>query len=399
MLRTRAARAAVRPRNTSSGSAPPRRRGIATEADVDKARAYCQSQLRAGDYEAYLIRRFVPGPSRDAYDALRALNLELARLPETVSTPLLGRMRTQFWRDSVNSTFAGKPPREPICILLHRALSDLSSRRAGGGGGGGGAVAPLPSSSSSSSIRFWVQRLISTRELHMDNRPFASLAALEEYAENTYATLTYAVLAAAPLRSLHLDHLASHIGKACGIVAVLRGIPILAAPRAPAQTPMGGGGGGGQQQALLLPLDVMARAGVREEDVFRKGPQAPGLQDAVFEVATRANDHLITAREMLRNLRAGKGAGHDYEHEGEAEHVYEDREGSLLQRQQQQQPGGAADEQVAADLRRGFGALLEAVPAADFLQRLEKQNFDPFKVGPSWKLPWSIWRALQKQQI
>ncbi|EJT81168.1 hypothetical protein GGTG_01152 [Gaeumannomyces tritici R3-111a-1] len=394
MLRTRAARAAARPRNAGPGSAP-RRRGMATDADVDKARAYCQAQLRAGDYDSHLIRRFVPPPSRDAYDALRALNLELARLPETVSTPLLGRMRTQFWRDSVNATFAGRPPREPICILLHRALSDLSSR--GTTTGGGGVVAP-----STSSMKFWVQRLISTRELHMDNRPFASLAALEEYAEHTYATLTYAVLAAAPLRSLHLDHLASHIGKACGIVAVLRGIPILAAPRAPVQTPMGGGSSSssGQQQALLLPLDVMARAGVREEDVFRKGPQAPGLQDAVFEVATRANDHLITAREMLKNLRAGRDAGHDYEHEGEAEHVYESREGS-----RPQQPGGvtaaaaAADEQVAADLRRGFGALLEAVPAADFLQRLEKQNFDPFKVGPSWKLPWSIWRALQKQQI
>lgn len=390
MLRTRAARANVRPRNASLGSAP-RRRGIVTEADVDKARAYCQSQLRAGDYEAYLIRRFVPRPAQDAYDALRALNLELARLPETVSTPLLGRMRTQFWRDSINDTFAGKPPREPICILLHRALSDLS-RRTGGGG-----AAP----SSSSSIRFWVQRLVGTRELHMDNRPFASLAVLEEYGENTYATLTYAVLAAAPLRSLHLDHLASHIGKACGIVAVLRGIPVLAAPRSPIQTPLGGGGGGGggQQQALLLPLDVMARAGVREEDVFRKGPQAPGLQDAVFEVATRANDHLITAREMLKNLRAGKGAGHDYEHEGEAEHVYDDEDQGPRPQQQQLGGAGAVGEPVAEDLRRGFGALLEAVPAADFLQRLEKQNFDPFRVRPSWKLPWSIWRALQKQQI
>lgn len=276
----------------------------------------------------------------------------------------------QFWRDSVNSTFAGNPPREPISILLHNAVTELAARAG---------------SSSASSLKFWLLRLIATRERHMENKPFASLAALEDYSENTYATLMYMTLAAVPLRSVHMDHLASHIGKACGIIATLRGIPVLAAPSQSIQGPSGSSVGNTRSPALLLPLDVMAEAGVKEEDVFRRGPNAEGLQDAVFQVATRANDHLITAREMLKNLKSGKGPGHDYEHQEEAEHEYS----SLVQ----------GPEDTKSDIQRGFGVLLEAMAAGDYLQRLESANFDPFKVKSSWKLPWSLWRATKRQEI
>ncbi|KAK3944333.1 Squalene/phytoene synthase [Diplogelasinospora grovesii] len=346
------------------------RRGIVTDADVEQARKYCLNQLRHGDYEAYLIRQFVPRSSRDAYDALRTLNLELARLPETVSNPTIGRFRMQFWRDAVNSTFAGNPPREPISLLLSNAVAALASK-----------AGP----SSANSLKFWLLRLINIREQNMENRPFTSLSSLEDYAENTDATLMYMTLAAMPLRSVQMDHLASHIGKACGIVAILRGIPVLAAPSQPIQGPSGASVASTRNPALLLPLDVMAEVGLKEEDVFRKGPNADGLQDAVFKVATRANDHLITAREMLQNLQAGRDAGHDYEHEGETEHIYP-----------KAVDGG---ERASADIQRGFGVLLEAIPAGDYLQRLENVNFDPFKVKSSWKLPWRLWQALRRQEI
>ncbi|KAK0704627.1 Squalene/phytoene synthase [Lasiosphaeris hirsuta] len=346
------------------------RRGIVTDADVDQARKYCVNQLRNGDYEAYLVRRFVPRPAQDAYDALRTLNLELVHLPETVSNPTIGQFRIQFWRDTVNRTFAGDPPREPISILLHKAITDLRTRAG---------------DSSTSSLKFWLLRLINTREKHMENRPFADLSALEDYAENTYATLMYMTLAAAPLRSVHLDHLVSHIGKACGIVATLRGIPILAAPSQPIRGPSGTNVGNTRSPALLLPLDVMAEAGLKEEDVFRRGPNADGLQDAIFKVATRANDHLITAREMMKNLKSGEDPGHDYEHEDEAEHMYSSVE--------------ISDESTTVDIQRGFGVLLEALPATDYLQRLEAANFDPFKVKSSWKLPWRLWQALRRKEI
>ncbi|QGI82059.1 hypothetical protein CEK26_008758 [Fusarium fujikuroi] len=333
------------------------RRTYITDADVESARRYCLTQLQNSDYDAHLIRRFVPSPVQDTYAALRTLNLELVRLPELVSNPTIGSFRMKFWQESIDNTFAGRPPREPICILLHKGLQDLEAR---------------DGNSTKKSIKFWISRLIKTREKHMKNRPFANLASLEEYAENTYSTLMYTTLASLPLRSMHVDHLASHIGKACGIAAILRGIPVLAAPPSPVNTPSGQVPAV-REPALLLPLDAMAEAGVKEEEVFRQGPNAPGLQDAVFQVATRANDHLITAREMLKRLKAGEDPGHEFEHQGEAEHFY--TEGSDTLR----------------EIRQGFGVLLEAIPSAQYLQRLEQADFNPFAVKTAgWKLPWNV---------
>lgn len=273
----------------------------------------------------------------------------------------------KFWQESLEKTFAGQAPREPICILLQRALADLEDRAG---------------SATKKSIKFWVSRLVRTREKHMDNRPFSTLAALEEYAENTYSTMMYATLASMPLRSMDIDHLASHIGKACGIVAVLRGIPLLASQAAPVKTPSGADAPMTREPTLLLPLDIMAEEGVKEEEVFRQGPSAPGVQDAVFKVATRANDHLITVREMLKRLKAGEDAGHEFEHQGEAEHVYD------------------LESDRSRDIRHSFGVLLEAVPAAQFLENLEKANFDPFSVkSGGWKLPWRIWQSLSKERL
>ncbi|KAI1169990.1 squalene/phytoene synthase [Nemania sp. FL0916] len=351
------------------------RRTLVTDVDVDKARQYCIAQLRQSDYDAFLIRNFIPESRRDAYDAFRALNLELVRLPELVSTPVIGQLRFQFWRDAINNTFAGRPPKEPIMILLHSVLSRLAAD----------ADASPESSSSPSSIRFWLLRIINTREKHMDNRPFPTLSALEEYAENTYSTLMYAMLAALSVQSMHIDHLASHIGKACGIAAMCRGIPVLASPTPSVKGPDGANVAASRNPVILLPLDVMAETGLKEEDVYRYGPKAEGFRDAVFNVATRANDHLITAREMLKNIRAGEHPGHEYEHEGEEHHQHPVSE--------------LGKDGVDPLLQRGFGVLLEGIPADYYLARLETENFNPFTVKAGWKLPWRLWRAYRTQQI
>ncbi|PFH62278.1 hypothetical protein XA68_14273 [Ophiocordyceps unilateralis] len=318
-----------------------RRRTYVTEADIAPARSYCLTQLHKSDYDAHLIHRFVPHTVRDAYTALRTLNIELVRLPELVSKPIIGAMRVKFWEESLQHTFADRPPREPICILLHKGLCELEQR--------------VGSSATRQSIKFWISRLIKTRQKHMDNRPFSNLEALEDYGENTYSTIMYTTLAFMPLRSTHLDHLASHIGKACGIVAVLRGIPFLASPSQRIKTPLGAEAPSTREPCLLLPLDIMAEAGVKEEDVFRKGPHAPGLQDAVFKVATRAHHHLLTARDMFTRLKQGEDAGHEFEHQGEAEHV------------------DGEDGDAQADLHRSFGVFLEAVPADLYLNSLQKK--------------------------
>jgi NADH dehydrogenase [ubiquinone] 1 alpha subcomplex assembly factor 6 len=56
---------------------------------------------------------------------------------------------------------------------------------------------------------------------------------------------------------------------------------------------------------MIIPADITAKHGVSQEDVFRHGPQAAGIEDAVFQFATTGNDHLLTARDMFKSEMMG----------------------------------------------------------------------------------------------
>ena len=56
---------------------------------------------------------------------------------------------------------------------------------------------------------------------------------------------------------------------------------------------------------MVIPAEITAKHGVSQEEVFRKGPASKGIDDAVFDLATIANDNMVTAREMFGDI-AGK---------------------------------------------------------------------------------------------
>lgn len=280
-------------------------------------------------------------------------------------------MRMQFWRDTITKALALTPPKEPVAVLLAYAQGSLAARTDG----------------RSRLSKPWLHRIVNEREKYLHNPPYTSLGDLETYGENTYSTLLYLTLSALPMTSISADHVASHIGKAQGIVAVLRGIPLLAFPgeakHHSTQTAMGGSVGTHKQGSVTLPLDVMVEAGVREEEVLRKGSEAKGLRDAVFTVATRASDHLITAREMMKNLRAGKDAGHDFEHADDPEH---------------QQASGRQD--GGAEVDRSFGIYMPAIATQMWLDKLQKCDFDVFNSAlrqSDWKLPFKAYWAYNRK--
>lgn len=308
--------------------------------------------------------------------------MEIARVADNVSTPTIGAMRLQFWRDNINKTFAGSPPAHPVLVLLAHALDDLDGRTRG----------------KARMSKNWFMRIISAREQYLNNAPYTNLDALEKYAESTYSTLLYLTLSALPMASITVDHLASHIGKAVGITAVLRGLPLIAFPPPPNHHSNSSGLGGtlGSQRrhqgAVTLPLDVMAEAGVREEDVLRLGSDAPGLRDAVFTVATRASDHLITARQMLKNVRAGNDVGHEFEHEGEEGHEYAPTQSGM----------GGPNPAQNEEIERGFGVLMPAVSTSIWLDRLQQVDFDIFREElrrREWKLPWKAYFAYRRRMF
>jgi NADH dehydrogenase [ubiquinone] 1 alpha subcomplex assembly factor 6 len=65
----------------------------------------------------------------------------------------------------------------------------------------------------------------------------------------------------------------------------------------------------------VIPADVAAKHGLRQEEVFRSvrenhggSVSVKGLDDAVFEFAVAANDQLLTARSMFENTKIGRDA-------------------------------------------------------------------------------------------
>ncbi|KAE8853180.1 hypothetical protein HRS9122_00172 [Pyrenophora teres f. teres] len=328
-----------------------------SEDEVARARAYCANLVRTYDAPSHVLQTFIPQSSRDAYLAIRAFNVDVARVADTTSTPTIGMMCMQFWRDTVTKALAGTPPKEPVAILLAQAADQLHERSRG--------KARLSKN--------WFHRIINTREQHLGNPPYPTLGALESYAENTYSTMLYLTLSALPQASLTTDHIASHIGKAMGITAQLHDRPIR--PHTRRRAP---------------PLDVMAEANVREEDVFRQGASAPGLRDAIFTVATRANDHLITAREMLSKLRSEGTLGHDFEHQHEEEHVYS------------AQQLNTGQETQLAEVEQAFGVFMPSIATQSWLDRLQKVDFDVFDQRlrtVDWKLPVKAYWAYSRRRI
>jgi NADH dehydrogenase [ubiquinone] 1 alpha subcomplex assembly factor 6 len=277
----------------------------------------------------------------------------------------------QFWRDAINASFNGQPPAEPVAVLLASVLKHHKLNKS------------------------WFLRVINTRERYLTNPPYTNLADLELYAENTYSTLLYLTLSAYPLKSITMDHLVSHIGKAAGIIAILRGFPLLAYPPPPSHHPSPTSGlgvqpTGSRRGVITLPLDIMAKCGVREEDIYRKGGHASGLKDAVFEVATRASDHLITARTMASSIQRYEDVDHAYEHEHDEGHDYRKHSGVRL-----------SGETKRREFEQGFGIIMgPAVSTQLWLDRLQKSDFDVFDPGlrrPEWKLPFVAWWRFKKE--
>ena len=86
---------------------------------------------RAADYDRYLSALFAPVGSREALFALIAFNHEVARIPEAVSEPMLGRIRLQWWREVVEAVYAGAPARRhEVAVPLADAIRACSLDRA-----------------------------------------------------------------------------------------------------------------------------------------------------------------------------------------------------------------------------------------------------------------------------
>lgn len=88
--------------------------GIMTQETSEKERELSQSlaaRIRRVDEDRWLSSRYAPKESREPLIALYALNYELARVRTSVSEDMMGAIRFQWWRETLEEIEAGKPVR------------------------------------------------------------------------------------------------------------------------------------------------------------------------------------------------------------------------------------------------------------------------------------------------
>jgi phytoene synthase len=223
----------------------------------------CLDEVRRRDHDRFLTALLAPADRRAALFALYAFNAEIARVREAVSEPMLGQIRLQWWRETVEALTRGE-------VRGHEAAAALAET---------GAAAALPAEG--------LVALIDARERDLDDEPFADMAALEAYGEATSSALmrlaAHLLDARAAASAAPVIHAA---GIAHALTGLLRALPVHAS-----------------QGRLYIPLDLLRRHDIDPHRIFA-GEMTPGLRAAMNGIAARAGGLLAEARARRSAARA-----------------------------------------------------------------------------------------------
>lgn len=207
----------------------------------------------------------------------------------------------------------------------------------------------------------------SSQDAELDVSTHLTVESLTSHAEATSSSLNYLLLS---LLSLHssdtLAHAASHLGVSQTISTLLRALPYHAA-----------------NGRMIVPAELTAKHGVNQEQIFRNLENVDktgqkNLEDAVFEFATVANDHLLTARDMFREF--------DGKVPGRAMPLF----------------SSAVRTVVRLRVISVRSHVRQQIPVVSYLQRLEVANFNPFDPvlqTKDWKLPWRVWSSYYRSRF
>jgi phytoene/squalene synthetase len=232
---------------------------------------YCLQQIRRYDRDRTLTVLAAPQQAAADLAVLYAFNLEIALVRDSVTEPMLGRIRLQWWREALEGVYEGNPRQHAVL----QSLAALNART------------PL--------TRTYFERLIDARETEFDEVIPADMAALESYADATSGDLLRLAAEAAGLDPASGDcaELVRRVGLGFGLTGIARATLYLA-----------------RRRQTLLPQNLIGKHGVSLDRLYELKPQ-PGLNAAIAELAATARSHLDAAKRspapkpLLPALRIG----------------------------------------------------------------------------------------------
>lgn len=233
---------------------------------TDKALSYTADLVKRYDRDRFLTALFAPAGVRERLLTLYAFNVEIARIRETITEPMIGQMRLQWWRDvfaaisSGDGPPKGHPVAEPLAALIEMQSLPLEPFLAA----------------------------LDAREQDLSEDPPANLSDLVAYCRGSsagIATLGLRTLGVSDDQSLQT---ADNIATAWALTGISRAARFLA---------LAG--------RIMLPHEAMQKQGLVLQDL--QNPESAGPSSSVIsEVCVAARDHLAAARQY-RNVVDLKG--------------------------------------------------------------------------------------------
>ncbi len=228
-----------------------------TTSDRDDNFDFCAQAVQAGDRDRFLSAMLANPSDRNPLLALYAFNLELAKIPDIVSEPLLGQIRLQWWRDALDEIASGTPRKHQGVLALADAVRSRN----------------LPIAE--------LNALIDAREQSLDVQAPGTLSQLEDTCRATAGRLTrLASLIAVPDKP-ELHNLAEDIGTAYGLSGLMRALPFHLRAR-----------------QVWIPLELSRRHGISQDDL-NEARSVPELHQVVSEICHHAIDIIKKSDERL----------------------------------------------------------------------------------------------------
>jgi phytoene synthase len=213
--------------------------------------AYCEAMVRRDDPDRWLATFFIPAGVRKHVYALYAFNLEVARVREIVSEPLLGEIRYQWWRDALEKQDDADVVANPVAAALLDTVAQFN----------------LPKES--------LLRLIDARIFDLYDDPMEDIGAFEAYAAATTSNLFRLVRFVVDPEDIGGGlGVAEHGGIAYAITGLLRALPWHSA-----------------RGQIYMPREILKRFGADRAD-FGLGQATPELCAALVEMRNQARNHL-----------------------------------------------------------------------------------------------------------
>lgn len=214
--------------------------------------------MRHHDRDRFATATFAPEYRRENLFALYAFNYELAKVRESVREPMMGRVRLQWWRDTLAEIVAGQPPRrhevaEPLARVIrahHLSQSTLA-------------------------------RMIDAREQDLLPDPPTTFTQLEDYVDATGGGLNYLALQALAVKDNKgaAQIAARHVGVGYALAGILRAT-----------------GFNARFGRSLVPIEIDPNRHALS------GKATPALRDAAATIAKAAHARFAKARALADDI-------------------------------------------------------------------------------------------------